>query len=419
MQPLELFHSKRGIYFFLLACGVIFAYSILIHYNNYLNLTRYDTYDTEAKVLLQYSKTKDDRTYQVLKLQTKEGLKFYTTKSKTYRNRDKTTIGIRFWTSKITFYGYLTSFYAYSHFYEEKELDSLKNTLNQKLDSLHPNENIAAIYKALYTAEKMPHELQTTLSTLGISHLLAISGFHLGVLSAVLFFLLRPLYRFFQKRYFPFSHANRDTFLIAACILLGYMLFLDVPPSLLRAFGMLVVGFILHDRGYKIVSMQTLFATVLLLLSLFPTLFFALGFWLSSLGVFYIFLFLIYFKSKSKLWQFVVLPFWVYVMMVPVTLFVFGNFSLYHPLSILWTTLFTLFYPLSIVLHLLGFGSIFDGLLEMLLDLGKEAEMILLSGWIFAIHLALSMWSVYSKKALYALMLFTCIILSYVLFECI
>lgn len=417
MKKLELFHSKRGIFFFLLISGVILVYSMLIHYNNYKNLIRFDTFDTDAKVVLQYTKTKDSKTYQVLKLHTKEGLEFYTTKSKYYRDLEKKTISVRFRTNKITFYGYLTSFYAYTFIYQEKELNTLKDRVNNKIDSLHDSENIASIYKALYTAERLPNELQNTLSILGISHLLAISGFHLGVLSAVLFFLIRPIYKTFQKRYFPFSHANRDIFLIVASLLLLYMLFLGTPPSLLRAFGMLIVGFVLHDRGYKIISMQTLLATVVLLLCLFPKLFFALGFWLSVLGVFYIFLFLIYFKNKSKIWQFIVLPFWVYIMMVPIALYIFGNFNIYHPVSIVWTTIFTLFYPLSIVLHLIGFGDVFDSSLEMLLSLGDEGEIINIPSWIFYTHLAASFWSIYFKHILYALIIFTCIIFGYALFH--
>lgn len=417
MKKLELFRSKRGIYFFLLICGVILVYSMLIQYNNYKNLIRFDTFDTDAKVVLQYTKTKDDKTYQVLKLQTKEGLEFYTTKSKSYRNLNQQIVGVRFWTNKITFYSYLTSFYSFTFLYEEKEEDSLKNKLNEKIDNLHEDENIAAIYKALYTAKRMDHELQTTLSTLGISHLLAISGFHLGVLSAVLFFLFRPIYKYFQKRYFPFSHANRDIFLIVVSLLLVYMLFLDTPPSLLRAFGMLVVGFILHDRGYKIISMQTLIATIVLLLCLFPKLFFALGFWLSALGVFYIFLFLIYFKHKSKIWQFIILPCWVYIMMVPISLYIFGNFNIYHPLSIIWTTAFTLFYPLSILLHAINLGDIFDTYLLMLLALGDETKIIKISSLIFYVHLVFSFLSVYFNRAFYILMLFSSVIFGYALFH--
>lgn len=401
-----LFGTKREVLLFLLACGVIFVYALLIHANDYADLTRFDTYETHAKVLAQYEKSENDKTYQVFKLQTREGLKLYTTKSKSYRDLENKTVRLTFWTSKIDFLGYLTSFYAYTHFHEEIEENSLKSRLEHSLASLHKNPDVAAIYQALYSAKPLPAEMQTTLSTLGISHLLAISGFHLGVLSAVLFFLARPAYRFFQRRYFPYAHANRDTFVFVACCLFFYMVFLDTPPSLLRAFGMLVVGFVLYDRGFEIVSMQTLFCTVVLLLSLFPKLFFALGFWLSAAGVFYIFLFLLYFKHKAKLWQFFVLPFWVYALMLPYSLYFFGNFGVYHPLSIVWTVLFTLFYPLSIALHAIGFGTVFDPLLEMLLSLGKNGDTVVLEAPLFLLHLVLSFGALKSKLLGYLLLLY-------------
>ena len=77
---------------------------------------------------------------------------------------------------------------------------------------------------------------------------------------------------------------------------------------------MLLVGFILYDRGIEIISMQTLFVSVVLLIVFFPRLFFALGFWLSVAGVFYIFLFLLYFKYLSKVKQFILLPFVIYIL---------------------------------------------------------------------------------------------------------
>ena len=402
-----LFGTKREVLLFLLACAVIFVYALLIHINDYADLTRFDTYETHAKVLAQYEKSENDKTYQVFKLQTKEGLKLYTTKSKSYRNLQDKTIRLTFWTTKINFLGYLTGFYAYTHFHEEIVEDSLKARLEHSIASLHPNPDIAAIYQALYAAKPMPSELQTTLSTLGISHLLAISGFHLGVLSTVLFFLVRPTYRFFQRRYFPYAHANRDTFIFVACCLFFYMVFLDTPPSLLRAFGMLVVGFVLYDRGFEIVSMQTLFCTLALLVSFFPTLLFSLGFWLSAAGVFYIFLFLLYFKHKSASWQFFVLPFWVYGLMLPYSLYFFGNFGVYHPLSIVWTVLFTLFYPLSILLHAIGFGTLFDPLLEMLLHIGESGTTLFLQPWVFLLYIVLSLGAMQSKLLLRFLLLFS------------
>jgi competence protein ComEC len=130
---------------------------------------------------------------------------------------------------------------------------------------------------------------------------------------------------------------------------------------------MLVVGFVLYERGFKIISMQTLFLTAVLILSFFPRLFFSLGFWLSVGGVYYIYLFLLYFKNLGKIYQFILLPVWVYLMMLPHSLFIFENFSLWHPLSIIWSILFSIFYPLSILLHIFGIGDLFDNLLIQLI----------------------------------------------------
>ena len=267
--------------------------------------------------------------------------------------------------------------------------------------------DIANIYQALYTATPLRKELQTTFSTLGVSHLLAISGFHLGVLSALLFFFLKPTYSFFQNRYFPYRNSKFDIFSIVVIILLSYLIFLDSPPSLLRAFGMLLVGFILYDRGIKIISMQTLFVTIIFLLCFFPKLFFALGFWLSVSVVFYIFLFLIHFKHLSKLWQFILVPFWVYLLMLPFSLVIFGNFSIYHPLSIIWTSLFTLFYPLSIFLHFIGFGNLLDTLLESLILLAKESKQIELSFMFLIIQISISLFSIFDKRFIYTLLTFS------------
>jgi len=180
--------------------------------------------------------------------------------------------------------------------------------------------------------------------------------------------------------------------------------FLDSPPSLLRAFAMLIIGFVLYDRGMKIISMQTLFLTVLLLLAFFPRLVFALGFWLSVSGVFYIFLFLIHFKSINKIWQFILVPFWVYILMLPFSLVIFGNFSIYHPLSIIWTSLFTLFYPLSIFLHIIGFGDIFDSLLDSLIILGQKGQNVEFGLELLALHVTLSLLSIWKKSFVYLLL---------------
>ena len=413
IERVSLFNTKRDFLLFIFTSTCILFYSLLIEYQEYKKLTRFDSQIINAIVVKQYFKTKNKKTFQVLKLKSEDGLNIYTSAKKSLKNVLGQKVKLEIWAGKTSFYEYLTSFYAYSKVKYIYKTQTLKQKLNSYIASLHVNPNISNIYQALYTATPLHVDLQTTFSTLGVSHLLAISGFHLGVLSALLFFLLRPVYTFFQNRYFPYRNAKFDLFITVATILLAYLLFLDSPPSLLRAFFMLIIGFILYDRGIKIVSMQTLFLTVVLLLSFFPKLFFALGFWLSVSGVFYIFLFLIHFKKLPKIWQFILVPFWVYILMLPFSLAIFGNFSIYHPLSILWTTLFTIFYPLSIFLHIIGFGSLFDTLLESLILLGQSTLHVELNFKILVLHIALSLLAIYKKVFVYLLLTMSLFIMIY------
>jgi competence protein ComEC len=315
--------------------------------------------------------------------------------------------------NRLDFLGYLKGFYAKSKIYHVEEIDGFKTRLDSLISSQHENKDIATIYKALYTAAPQDRELRQKLSSLGISHLMAISGFHLGVLSAVLFFLLGLFYKPLQKRYFPYRSGNRDLFIIVALFLFSYVWFLDFTPSLLRSFAMLIVGYFLYDRGLKVVSMQTLFLTVLLLIAFMPKLLFSIGFWLSVSGVFYIFLFLIHLGEMKKLSIFLLLPVFVYLAMLPFSLYIFGNFSLWHPLSILWTTLFTLFYPLSIVMHFAGYGGVFDGSLLKLLSLGENPQILYVSAQLFYLHVGLSLLAVRYRFFFYTLALYSFFILIY------
>jgi len=403
LERVELFNKKEFLSFLLL-CLFVLSYSLLISFQEYKNLTRFDSYTLKATVLKQYTKTKNQRTYQVLKLKTDSGITFYTGAKESFEDVKGKELSLEVFASKVSFYEYLTTFYAYTKVQKTSEIKTLKQELNSFIASEHTNPNITNIYQALFSATPLSKELQTAFSTLGVSHLLAISGFHLGVLSGVLFFILRPVYNFFQDRYFPYRNSKFDIFLIVAFSLLIYLNFLDSPPSLLRAFAMLIIGFILYDRGIKIVSMQTLLLTVILLLSFFPKLLFSLGFWLSISGVFYIFLFMIHFKHLSKIWQFIIIPFWVYILMLPYSLVIFSNFSIYHPLSIIWTSLFTIFYPLSILMHLVGFGNLFDGVLESFISLAQTQTLVELDAKWLVLHIVLSLWSIYKKSLVWILL---------------
>ena len=409
LEKVSLFRNTRDIFHLLLLFFVLFSLCIGLEFYNYKELTKFDSQLVNATVLKQYSKSKltktgKTKTYQVLKLKADEGFIFYSTASQKLSNIKYKRVQLEAWAGKISFYEYMHGFYCFSKILKIYPDNSYKTKLNTFIDAQHQDKDISLLYQALFSAKQLPYKLQQLFSNLGISHLIAISGFHLGVLSALLFFLLKYPYTFLQDRFFPYRSAKRDSFIIISIFLLSYLLFLDSPPSLLRAFVMLIIGFVLYDRGVEVLSMQTLFLTVLLILALFPRLLFSVGFWLSSSGVFYIFLFLIYFKHHSKLWQFLLLPLWVYLMMFPYSLVIFGNFSIYHPLSILWTSLFTLFYPLAMFLHILGYGDFLDFALEWLMHLEPKSVLIQLSPlWLF-IEVLLSLLALYKRVFIYLLL---------------
>lgn len=417
IQRVPLFTKKRDFFLFILLSLSIFGISIFIEYRNYLEFNRFDSVLVEVTVLKQYTKTNDNKTYQILKLKSSDGVSFYTKAKKSLQDVKDKKLKLEIWPKELNFYSYLSSFYANSKILSIEDLDTAKQDLNAFIASSHEDKNIANIYQALYTAEDVDQKTQNAFSNLGVSHIVAISGFHLGILSAILYFLLKPLYGFMQERYFPYRNSKVDIFAIVAIVLYSYMIFLDSPPSLVRSFGMFVVGFILYDRGLQIFSMQTLLVTILLLLAFFPRLAFSLGFWLSAIGVFYIFLFMIHFKNLNAFLQMLGISLLVYLYMLPVALFIFQNFSIYHPFSIILSILFTPFYPLSILLHIIGYGDFCDGFLVWLMSLGENGAKVELNSYVFLLHAALSFVAIYSKRVMLMLTLFSGLIFIYAMYQ--
>ena len=395
LEKIKLFNSIREFFLFLALVCFVLAYSLLIEYSNYKHFTQFDSCVVEVQVLKQYVKKKKTREYQVLKLKLPSAGTYYTTFSKSFQNvlHHKLLVEI-YHTDTISFFEYLNSFYRYSKVLHIYKNDTLKQKLNTFLQHTHKDENTTAIYQALYSATPLPRELQLYFSNLGISHLFAISGFHLSILSGVLFFLFKFPYRFLQQRFFPYRSYHRDSFFVIFILLFSYLAFLEYPPSLLRALSMFGIGFLLYDRGYKVFTMQTLFVSVMLLLAFLPRLFFQVGFWLSVAGVFYIFLFLILFRGLS-FWKTVfLLPFWIYGAMLPFSLALFGNFSFLHPLSIVWSFIFNFFYPLSIVVHLAGFGNLLDSLVQWFLSFEVLTQKVVFPMWWLELYVAFSFFVV-------------------------
>ncbi|WP_345986123.1 ComEC/Rec2 family competence protein [Sulfurimonas sp. HSL-1656] len=391
LEPPQLLASRQEVEVFLGLVFLLFIISLLGEYRTYRQLTRFDDAVVAATVEQQYIKRKEGGAYQVLKLRSKAGAPFFITVPTALRDLEGYEVRVWLKTDRLDFWHYLGGFFAYGAIDAVLPQRQWKFRAGEWIESQHTEVRSGALFAALFTATPLPPNLRESLARLGISHLLAISGFHLGLLSLFLFTLLRFPYRYFQTHLFPWRNARRDLFYIAAAVLWGYALFLHYPPSVLRAFAMMLIGFILYDRGLRILSFQTLGIAVVLLIAFWPRLLFSTGFWLSVAGVFYIFLFLQRFADRGRLFTFVGIHLWVYGMMLPIALALFGTYSALHPLSVLWTMAFILFYPLALLLHAVGLGGVLDSLVVRILELPATPVHIEVGVWFLAVWIGLSL----------------------------
>ena len=404
----ELFQTSRDwlLFFVLMALTALIALGL--EYHRYAALKTFTTAHLDVRVVHQYSKHGQT----LLKVKSTDGPLFFMKADRSVRNLEGYTLRIDAYTGRTGFLDYLQGGYVTARIIKVYPGRASRYEVADRIAGQHGSREVGALFAALAVATPIPGDMRQQLSALGVSHLVAISGFHLGLIALLFFTLFKPLYALAHRRWFPYRHADRDIFLAVATVLLGYVIYLEYVPSVLRAFAMLVIGYLLHDRGIKIVSFQTLSVSVVLLLALFPRLAFSTGFGLSVAGVFFITLFLHRFSTWKRWQQFIGIHVWVYGMMLPLSLSLFGTFDRFHPLSVVWTMLFPLFYPLAAGLHLIGEGALLEGVIGWLMSL-PSVEQVALSPVVTAAHGAAALLAVRYRWAVWLLLLFTFAIVVY------
>lgn len=369
VEKVPLFARKTEWLAFSLLLLLLFSLNLLYHYRDYRQFSDTPFLRLDATVLSQYVKyNTKNRPYTVLKLQS-GSLIFYTTTREDLKPLKNRALSLTIVTKKIPFHRYLGTFYAPSfNLGLLPEETTFRTAVQRWIAGQHDAPLAADLYSTLFLAEAVGKKLREAVSDFGISHLIALSGYHLGFLGAIIWLLFNPLYTFFQQRFFPYRNRHADLGLLAAGLLLGYMLFVGTPPSLLRAYGMLAVGLFLFHRWIDLLSFATLAVTVGLLIAFAPWLLFSIGFWFSVVGVFYIYLFLHYFRGLRPLVLVPLLNLFIFAAMLPVVHVLFEKFTFFQLLSPLLSLLFALFYPVAILLHLLGLGYLLDPFLLRLFD---------------------------------------------------
>ncbi|MFK5882455.1 MAG: ComEC/Rec2 family competence protein [Sulfurospirillum sp.] len=363
-----------------------------------------------AKVVNHYQKHKSNgRVYDVFKLKSDSGYTFYTV---SWKKRDigiNSRVLVKFKTDKITFLNYLKNFFAVNLYIKgiDTKSDNYLDKAELYIRNQHQAPGLKEIFSALFFASTISKKTREKIQKLGISHLVAISGFHLGLISGILYLLLGFIYRFFQDRYFPYRNIKADLSIVVFSLLFFYMYIIDFSPSFLRSFVLSLFGFFLFSRHIKIISFATLLLSVSFILVLFPKLLFSISFWFSVSGVFYIFLFLKHFSNFKRVWIFVFINFWVFALMMPVVHFVFPVFTPLQLYSPFLSMAFVLFYPIELFLHLVKHGGLLDVWIEKLLNLKTTFYEIHTPLWFLVSFLTLSFASIFNRWLALLLFLFS------------
>ncbi|GAA7404554.1 ComEC/Rec2 family competence protein [Helicobacter pylori] len=382
-------------------CGVflslLLAINLYLEYLNYQKLDFSKPTSLNAQILLQYPKTKDQKTYFVLKLQSK-GMIFYTTIKEPLKNLQYRHAQFFGRIKPCFFLESLKSCFFQTYSFSLTRKQDFKSHLRHFIDNAHSSALVGNLYRALFIGDSLNKDLRDRANALGINHLLAISGFHLGILSASVYFLFSLFYTPLQKRYFPYRNAFYDIGVLVWVFLLGYLLLLDFLPSFFRAFLMGLLGFLACFFGVRLLSFKLLILACCIAIALLPKLLFSVGFLLSVCGVWYIFLFLkhtqAFFKTSSFLmrsFQAISLSTLVFLNMLIIAHAFFPMFSPYQLFSIPLGLIFIVFFPLSLLLHAVGLGSLLDRILNMPLAIPTISVSSPL--WLLGVHLFLTILS--------------------------
>jgi len=405
LEKPKFFETTKSFIWTIVFLTALLCVRLFFEYQSYQSFISKPFYYTYAKVLTAYAKSKEGRHYQVLKLRSEEGFVFYTTSYKKNNFLHKRLRLQLFPNESVSFKAYLGTFYVKSRIKKvQAPPQSFKDQLLKKVSSQHKSSALQSFYNAIFFATPIEKSLREKISMLGVSHLVALSGFHLSILWGLVYGLLLLLYRPLQQKFFPYRYALFDVGLVVMIFLGSYLWFVDYPPSLVRSYAMVLVGWIVLLLGIELLSFKFLTTILFTLIVLFPSLLVSLSFWLSVAGVFYIFLLLHYVKAFNK-WMVTLLfiPFGIFILMLPVVHTIFGVTTPYQLLSPLLSLLFIPFYPLVILLHFLGVGDLFDTGLAWLFSLPQGSEERLLPLWAMIGYIVVSIGAIWYRKLFYLL----------------
>lgn len=193
-----------------------------------------------------------------------------------------------------------------------------------------------AVLSALTIGEKadLSEDIRDSYSKAGASHVLALSGLHIGLIYALLFFLLKP---FVTK----FKWGKYLSFIFLFILLVAFAIFTGLSSSVVRSVCMFSVFICGSLIGKKSFSLNSLAATAWVMLLFKPVWLFDVGFQLSFVAVLSILLiqqpiydlFPVKRKWAKYVWGLMSVSISAQLATTPLVLYYFSSFSTYFLLT--------------------------------------------------------------------------------------
>ena len=228
---------------------------------------------------------------------------------------------------------------------ENKNLKgAFHNFVENVFDTSLSSEN-SDIMKRIFLANNYDTSFENNVREIGLSHILAVSGLHIGIIYLILskILIILPIKRIFREIIFLYSY------------LIGN------PASVLRAEIFLFISIFSSLYGKVKDRLNDLLLTIFVILLINPYMIFDVGLYLSAFSVFGIVKILPYFLNKRDgfVLKSLKLTFSVMLIILPIILYTFGKFSVITFFSNLVLT------PIFVICIVISFFILLFGLLSL------------------------------------------------------
>lgn len=229
----------------------------------------------------------------------------------------------------------------------------------------------AAIIKALITGDKadIPPDVRDRFNAAGVSHILAVSGLHIGIVAGVSFFCFYWLASRFQYLLFM-AWARKIAALSSLIPILFYGYLTGMSPSTIRAVAMVSVIMLAlcFDKDHDLYNVLAIAATVILIIH--PPSLFSVSFQFSFIAVFFIItgmsaikpleiesdtLHSFSFRCRRRFFEFMAVSFFALIGAFPLSLYYFNTVS------------FAALISNCVIIPIMGFGVVPAGLMAVLI----------------------------------------------------